>query len=177
MPPTSELDEVVCPAEPFAAPCEAQVDHVRQSRGVLEVAPLCGNAKDTGRRFPRMPTEGHRRLASQAEPDRQLRKAPRVQGSCMVGLEEVLPGPRTTTDLYAWAVRIDDKLLAGQPVVSLGTSHLEGARPIHGEPVRQPCGQAGKGLCELCKFLLHCKPNRAVQGDIIRLFPAAAGSN
>ena len=123
-----------------------------------------------------MPAEGHRRLTSQAEPDRQLGKAPRVQGSRAVGLEEVLAGPRTATDLYAWAVCIDDKLLAGQPVVSLRTSHLEGARPIHGEPVWHPCRQAGKGLREPGKFLFHCKPNRAMQGDIIRRFPLLQGA-
>jgi hypothetical protein len=87
------------------------------------------------------------------------------------GTEEILPGPRTATDLYAWAIAIDDELLAGQPVVSLWTSHLEGVRPIHGEPVWHPSGQAGKGLRKPGQFLLHCKPNRAMQGDIIRCFP------
>ena len=93
--PPGDLNQVVCSAEPFAAPDEAQVDHSRQHRAVLEVAPVRGDAKNAGRRFSRMPGEDHRRLASQAEPDHKLGKAPRVQGSRAVGLEEVLPGPRT----------------------------------------------------------------------------------
>ena len=110
-----------------------------------------------------MPAEGHGRLTSQAEPDCQPGEAPRVQRSCAVGLEEILPGPRTATDLYAWAICIDDKFLARQPIVTLWTSHLEGACPTHGEPVWHPCRQAGKGLRKLGKFFLHCKPNRAMQ--------------
>ena len=99
-----------------------------------------------------------------------------MQGSCTVGLEEILPGPRTAPDLNAWTVCIGYKLLAGQAIVTLWTSHLEGARPIHGEPVRHPCRQAGKGLCKPGKFLFHRKPNRAMQGDIIRRFPLLQGA-
>jgi hypothetical protein len=68
--------------------------------------------------------------------DHRLREPPGQDCPDAVGLEEVLAAEGSAADRHTWTVRINDKFLAAEPVVTFRASDFEVAGPVDVEVVR-----------------------------------------